>query len=1169
MKSAFRFTLQALLAVISMRVLADVTVRQNIVGPGTSDADAEFFIPSGNATNITITANAGFVISSIVTNRASVGRSDDKLGDFTGLDTATITIAPENDVVITATFVNENAWWLNPFVRNNVYVAPAGLYPDGCAIDADELYFIASEGYSSEPPGIHMYDVTELSNSIDSTLVPLKSENVEFVEGESGETVAVSSRLGAVFTNPTASESYAVRPTESDWELQENFESVQIGNLAEFELESLESFAGGAFGNDGFYVSDGERVYCLVPNIDTTRSVITNLHIGSSWNCPNINPWSLNVKTINGVDYIYGVFAGNDTVYPGNAMLIVLDTSTDNVTSNAFWTEEVENDEGLISSLYTCFSSVQITGISAGTPRIVMKDESYTYIFDLDSDYKTLVSQNSTVTFEGSTDQYNLYDSTVSNVGGIAVTDDESRMFNICCYDSATEEEDEEYVIVDVGEEGDDYGEEGDDYRIIRLKVFEKAPQQYEIRGIFEYGDGDVDAGHCTIAPEEGTNIVYSVPEGYIKSVTTNGVPVADFIPKTNAFEFASEAVNRHVCIKMSVVIGVAKIGNEEFPTVEDALLEAYEGDTVQLISDTSITTGCTIDKCVTIDTCGFTLTNNSVVTVDSLGSLIITNNDITASERSFVNNGRVIVCDGATLDVHAITLSSGPRSDLWKADLDDTGSYEVQSGGFMVLPDAFGWWCFNPADVELEPGNYCYSFFDGTEIGAVVSINRMENGIQYFTCTDLTLEYGGDAHSWSSLVASYGGEYYTDISDAIDDANGATVTLLANSAYLLDRWESVVIDTNGYTFNASVFSSCTLRITTDAGVTTYYSAKNIDSLDEFSYVISSVTYDGNQHTPFVTVTHGETPLINGTDFTVSNETFVNAGSHSVTITGIGKYASSTTKTFVINKATLTATAQNRTIKYGDTPSYEIAFSGFVNNETESVISVRPTATASYNPVDRSTWTQSSYVITPSGGTAGNYEFSYVNGTLTVNNRQLTGVSVVQNGEIEYDGAPHVASVIATPSTAFNETVSFTYCATENGQYAANVPAFTEAGTYTVYYIASANYHDPVNGTFEIAISTPASADPVPVTVGSVSFDSDGNFRVTVSSPTPGMWYTAFCAESLADPSSAWLAEQCIQAPTNGPVTLTVVLSDSPSKFVRVMETQTELTDVSLADFEE
>ena len=85
--------------------------------------------------------------------------------------------------------------------------------------------------------------------------------------------------------------------------------------------------------------------------------------------------------------------------------------------------------------------------------------------------------------------------------------------------------------------------------------------------------------------------------------------------------------------------------------------------------------------------------------------------------------------------------------------------------------------------------------------------------------------------------------------------------------------------------------------------------------------------------------------------------------------------------TLTVEKAPLTITAQNYTMKQGDPlPAFDATFEGFKNNETSSVLTKQPKfgceATSASEP--------GTYDINVSGAEAQNYEMSYVKGTITV-----------------------------------------------------------------------------------------------------------------------------------------------------------------------------------------
>ena len=68
----------------------------------------------------------------------------------------------------------------------------------------------------------------------------------------------------------------------------------------------------------------------------------------------------------------------------------------------------------------------------------------------------------------------------------------------------------------------------------------------------------------------------------------------------------------------------------------------------------------------------------------------------------------------------------------------------------------------------------------------------------------------------------------------------------------------------------------------------------------------TSYTYTGSAIEPAVTVTLGQATLTKNTDYTVAYSNNVNAGTATITVTGVRKYKGEATKNFAINKATPT-----------------------------------------------------------------------------------------------------------------------------------------------------------------------------------------------------------------------------------------------------------------------
>ena len=159
---------------------------------------------------------------------------------------------------------------------------------------------------------------------------------------------------------------------------------------------------------------------------------------------------------------------------------------------------------------------------------------------------------------------------------------------------------------------------------------------------------------------------------------------------------------------------------------------------------------------------------------------------------------------------------------------------------------------------------------------------------------------------------------------------------------------------------------------------------------------IPDQTYSGSEICPEISVKDGETTLILGTDYTVECADNVSAGTANMTITGMGDYPGSISKTFEIIKAPLTITAKDKTIVYGDEPTNDgVEYSGFVGSDDASVLGGTLTYGYNYEILNDT----GEYTITPNGLTADNYNITFVNGTLTVEpkRRKFAAVTIEED----------------------------------------------------------------------------------------------------------------------------------------------------------------------------
>jgi hypothetical protein len=190
-----------------------------------------------------------------------------------------------------------------------------------------------------------------------------------------------------------------------------------------------------------------------------------------------------------------------------------------------------------------------------------------------------------------------------------------------------------------------------------------------------------------------------------------------------------------------------------------------------------------------------------------------------------------------------------------------------------------------------------------------------------------------------------------------------------------------------------------------------------------------------------------------------------NVGDYSITCSGgnATNYSFTyETGTLNITKAALSITANNASRNYGaGNPTFTLSYSGFKNGNTQSSLSPQPQITTTAT----ATSAVGAYPLTVSGGTAVNYELSYIDGTLTINKASVTvkanSLSMTYGDNTpqytcNYTGFANgetasVLSVLPTFScnaTSYSNTGSYTI--TPSGAQAQNYSFAYQSGTLTI-----------------------------------------------------------------------------------------------------------------------
>ncbi len=210
-------------------------------------------------------------------------------------------------------------------------------------------------------------------------------------------------------------------------------------------------------------------------------------------------------------------------------------------------------------------------------------------------------------------------------------------------------------------------------------------------------------------------------------------------------------------------------------------------------------------------------------------------------------------------------------------------------------------------------------------------------------------------------------------------------------------------------------------------------------TLKEGTAVVDDNTYiyDGTAKVPAVTISIGGVVAPSNT-YTIDRTNNINAGipdgTNPPTVNvadaddGDVWHIGNASKKFTINKKDLTATADNKTVSYGDAaPTYSISYTGFENGEDATTANITaPAVSCNYT----TTSNVGSYPITISGGSAQNYNIiGHNSGMLTVNQKSIgdgntpaDGISIVLNTDGTLNSVKDGSATLTVDQDYISET---------------------------------------------------------------------------------------------------------------------------------------------------
>ncbi len=489
---------------------------------------------------------------------------------------------------------------------------------------------------------------------------------------------------------------------------------------------------------------------------------------------------------------------------------------------------------------------------------------------------------------------------------------------------------------------------------------------------------------------------------------------------------------------------GVAMLTTNSLAAGAHSITAQYGGDSNYLASASTAvsqvvnkaTSTVTLTSTPNPSTFGTSVTLTATVTSGATGTVTFDDGATSLGTGTISSGVAVLTTSSLAVGTHSISAQYGGDSNYNTAVSTPVSQVVNLASSTVALasslnPSTFG------ASVTLTAAvtsgaTGTVTFHDGT---TSLGTGTIGSGIATLTTSSLaagthsiTAQYGGDAN--------YNGAVSTPLSQTVNQAS-STVALASSL--------------NPSTFGTSV----TLTATVTSGAT------------------GTVTFDD-----------GATSLGTGTigsGIATLTTSSLAVGTHSITAQYGGdtnhSAAASAAVSQVVNKATLTVTANDASRPYGTAnPAFTSTMTGFVNGDTQGSVT---TGTPSLTTLATAASPAGTYSIVTAQGTLttnNNYGFAFVDGTLTVTPAVGETTTLSVNPATVMYGEPAVLTAVVGPSAGATGTVSFhegtTLLGTSSldGSATAVLPVSTlNAGAHTI----TATYNGDVN--FPASTSNPVT----------------------------------------------------------------------------------------------
>ena len=302
---------------------------------------------------------------------------------------------------------------------------------------------------------------------------------------------------------------------------------------------------------------------------------------------------------------------------------------------------------------------------------------------------------------------------------------------------------------------------------------------------------------------------------------------------------------------------------------------------------------------------------------------------------------------------------------------------------------------------------------------------------------------------------------------------------------------------------------------------------------------INDLAYSGEEQT---LITEGSAEggkivySLDGNTFTENVPTATNAGEYIVYYKVVGDEnhndaAGTNSIVVTIKKATLTITAEDKSVTYGEeAPTYSATYSGWKAQDNEEVLVGEITFECEYNTNSN----VGTYDINISGVEAQNYEITFVSGVLTVNKADAT-ITNTPNAinDLVYSGEEQT---LITEGKAEGGKIVYSL---DGNRFTENVPTATNAGEYTVYYkVVGDENHNDVEETNSIVVIIKKATQSITWNDNIENIQTIDNITLNAIANTD-IYYTS------SDSTIAYVENKTLIINKYGVVTITAITKES------------------------